>query len=356
MEKGSQVSGENGKEEMFKPLLCKTMNSKKILITGTSGFVGGFLVEEALSRGLTVHSAVRRSSKTDILDTLDTTLVYFDFEDIDGMAQILRKGSYDYIIHNAGLTKAKAKEAYFKVNEQYLRNLIEAIRNADLQLDKFLFVSSLAAYGPADYQSDGIVKETSTPHPVTNYGRSKLAAEQYLKKQQDIPYNIIRPTAVYGPREYDLLTVYQTLAKHIEAYVGLTKQRLTFVYVRDLVRAMLDIVMSDHEDAGYFITDGNSYTAQQMNAIVKRELGITWTLPIKLPILLVKIIAFCSEKIAGLSGNYPPLNIEKVNELRARDWSCDVSPLENDIGFKPKYDLECGLKETITWCKENKLV
>ena len=331
-------------------------NTKNILITGASGFVGGSLVEEAISRGLTVHSAIRRSSNTGILELLDTTLVYFDFEDIDGMSQILKEGNYDYIIHNAGLTKAKAKEAYFKVNEQYLRNLIEAIRKADLQLDKFLFVSSLAAYGPADYQDDHIVSETSTPHPVTNYGRSKLAAEQYLKKQQDIPYNIIRPTAVYGPREYDLLTVYQTLVKRIEPYVGLTNQRLTFIYVRDLVKAMMDIILSDHEDTGYFITDGNTYSAQQMNAIIKRELGISWTLPIKLPIFFVKVIAFISEKIAGLTGKYPPLNIEKVNELQARDWSCDISSLENDIDFEAQYDLDRGMKETIAWCKVQGLV
>ncbi len=331
-------------------------NSKKILVTGASGFVGGFLIDEAISRGLSVHSAVRKSSNTKILDQLNTTLVYFDFEDIDGMVQMLKDGSYDYIIHNAGLTKAKAKEAYFKVNEQYLRNLIEAIRKADLQLDKFLFVSSLAAFGPADFQDNNIVSESSTPHPVTSYGRSKLAAEQYLKKQQDIPYNIIRPTAVYGPREYDLLTVYQTLAKRIEAYVGLSKQKLTFVYVKDLVRAMMDILMSDHEHTRYFITDGNTYSAQEMNAIVKRELEVTWTVPIKLPIFLVKVLAFFSEKMAGLSGKYPPLNIEKVNELQARSWHCDISPLQDDIAYKAEYDLDNGLKETIAWCKKQGLV
>lgn len=332
------------------------MKPKKILITGASGFVGGFLVNEAISRGLTVHSAVRKSSNTEVLDGLDNKLVYWDFEDIDEMADILGKGGYDYIIHNAGLTKAKAKEAYFKVNEQYLRNLVEAIRKADLQLDKFLFVSSLAAYGPADFQPEGIVREDSTPHPVTNYGRSKLAAEHFLMKQQDIPYNIIRPTAVYGPREYDLLTVYQTLAKHMEAYVGLTNQRLTFIYVKDLVRAMMDILLSDKEGKAYFITDGNTYTAQKMNAIVKKEIGVKWTLPIKLPIFFVKVLAFFSEKISGFSDKYPPLNIEKVNELRARDWSCDISPLQTEIGFKSEYDLEQGLIETIAWCKEEGLV
>ena len=332
------------------------MKMKKVLITGASGFVGGFLVEEAISRGLTVHSALRNSSNTEVLDGLDTKLVYWDFEDIDKMANILRKGDYDYIIHNAGLTKAKAKEAYFKVNEQYLRNLVEAIRRADLQLDKFLFVSSLAAYGPADFQPENIVKENSTPHPVTNYGRSKLAAELYLIKQQDIPHNIIRPTAVYGPREYDLLTVYQSIAKHIEAYAGLTNQRLTFIYVKDLVRAMIDVLLSGHEYTGYFITDGSTYSAQEMNAIVKRELEVKWTIPIKLPILLVKFIAFCNEKIANLSEKYPPLNLEKVNELQARDWNCDISGLEKDISFLAEYNLDHGLKETIIWCKDQELV
>ena len=332
------------------------MKMKKVLITGASGFVGGFLVEEAISRGLTVHSALRNSSNTEVLDGLDTKLVYWDFENIDNMANILRKGDYDYIIHNAGLTKAKAKEAYFKVNEQYLRNLVDAIRMADLQLDKFLFVSSLAAFGPADFQPENIVKENSVPHPVTNYGRSKLAAELYLIKQQDIPHNIIRPTAVYGPREYDLLTVYQSLGKHIEAYIGLTNQRLTFIYVKDLVRAMIDILLSDHEYTGYFISDGHTYSAQEMNIIVKRELEVKWTIPIKLPILLIKFIAFCNEKIANISGKYPPLNIEKVNELQARDWNCDISGLEKDISFVAEYNLDHGLKETITWCKEQELV
>jgi len=332
------------------------MNSKKILITGASGFVGGFLVEEAISRGLTVHSAVRRSSNCEVLDELDTTLVYIDFEDVDALTKVLQNGNYEYIIHNAGLTKAKAKEAYFKVNEQYLRNLVEAIRNADLQMDKFLFVSSLAAYGPADLQQDGIVSESSTPQPVTNYGRSKLAAEKYLKKQQDIPYNIIRPTAVYGPREYDLLTVYQTLAKRMELYVGLSDQRLTFIYVKDLVRAIMDVLLSDHEDTAYFITDGKTYTAQEMNAIVKSEMNIKRTFKMKLPIFAVKTIAFFSEKIAGISGKYPPLNIEKVNELQARDWNCDISDLHRHVKFRAEYDLKLGMEETIDWCKKKGLL
>lgn len=329
---------------------------KKLLITGASGFVGGFLAEEASARDFEVHCAVRKTSDTSVLDQLDVKLVYLDFEDVEGMTHLLREGRYDYIIHNAGLTKSKSADAYYRVNDQYLRHLIAAIRKADLQLDKFLFVSSLAAYGPVDHQPDRLVSESSVPHPVTHYGRSKLAAEQYLKAQEDIPYIIIRPTAVYGPREYDLLTVYQTIAKSLELYVGLGQQRLTFVYVRDLVRVMMDVLLSDLEYRSYFVTDDQSYTAPEMNQLVKSALGQKWTIPIRLPIFVVKLIAHASEFLAGLSGKYPTLNVEKVNELKARDWSCDIKALQSDVGYAPQYDLNKGLQETIKWCRKENLL
>ena len=329
---------------------------KKILITGASGFVGGFLVEEAIHRGLDVYAAIRKTSDTTYLDPLNATLVYIDFENKEQLREIFTATNYDYVIHNAGLTKSKSKEGYFKVNKDYLRYLIEAIRSSDTQLDKFLFVSSLAAYGPADFQKDGIVTNESTPHPVTNYGRSKLAAEQYLNVVEDIPWCVIRPTVVYGPREYDLLTVFQTLAKGLELYVGFQSQVLTFVQVRDLVTAMMDVTLSDIEYKSYFITDGKTYSAQNMNKYILNQLNKNWAIPIKLPVSIVRGIGYISEKIAAISGKYPALNVEKVNELESRSWNCDICALKQDIQYSAKHDFESGIVETITWYKENKLL
>ncbi len=327
--------------------------SKKILITGASGFVGGFLVKEALNRGLEVFAAIRKTSNKQYLTDSRINFIYPDFENIKELSQHLTDLKPDYFIHNAGITKTPSKEEYFKVNAEYLNNIIQASNASKNALTKLTFVSSLAAYGPAEYTKSGIVKESSTPHPVTNYGRSKLKAEQYLKSQKEIPYVIIRPTAVYGPREKDLFTVYQLLNKGLDLSVGLEDQNLTFIYVKDLVRVILDSTLAHKKNVAYFATDLAVHTSTSYTKAIKKALGNKMALKIKLPITIVKILGFASEKIGGMFGNYPALNVEKVNELEASSWICDTTPLENDLKYKPQYDLETGLNESIKWYKEN---
>ncbi len=326
--------------------------SPRVLITGASGFVGGFLVDEALKMGMIVDAAVRKSSNTQYLTDPRINLVYIKLNDADHLAELLNKGNYQYIIHNAGLTRSKTPQTLFDVNEGSISVFIEAIQKADIPLEKFTFISSLAAYGPADFTKDGLVSNDSTPHPVTNYGRSKLAGEVLLKKSS-VPYTIIRPTAVYGPREKDLFTLYKTINSGLEVQIGFTEQLLTFVYVKDLVRAIVEITTDKScIKNSYFITDGNTYSAGELNSIVKKILNKK-TIKLKLPISFMRGVAFFVESISKLSGGFPPLNKEKMNELGARSWNCDVAPLEKDINFAANYDLETGLTETISWCKNN---
>ena len=182
--------------------------AKKILITGASGFIGSFLAENAISIGLETYAGIRKTSSTKYLQQKEVNFSYINFEDLDGLTCLLAEEKFDYIIHNAGITKSPSSETYDRVNAYYLKVFIDAIRSSGHIPEKFVFMSSLAAYGPAEFTQEEIVRENSNPSPVTNYGRSKLKAEVFLKSIQDIPYNIIRPTAVYGPREKDFLTLY----------------------------------------------------------------------------------------------------------------------------------------------------
>lgn len=327
----------------------------KLLITGASGFVGSFLVEEALSRGFEVYAGIRNSSSRKYLQDKRIKFFNIDLSSRDELEKALKKEKFNYIIQNAGVTKAKKEDTYYRVNAHAVDDFVEVLKHMDAVPEKFVFISSLAAFGPADNKKEHLVTSQSHPQPVTIYGKSKLKGEQLLRKHEGFPFSIIRPTAVYGPREEDLLTVYKMLNLKLELIIGNEDQKLTFVYVKDLVRAILDVMIKSKTGSDYFVTDGNVYSASEFNTEIKKVLK-TRTLKLKLPVSLVRIMAILSEKMSSLSGNYPALNLEKVKELECRSWECDISNLKRDIDYQPAYSLSEGMKETIDWYKSHNIL
>ena len=329
------------------------MNKEKILITGANGFIGKFLVADAIQKGLEVYATVRKNRDVSALEELGANIILIDYNQSNELIELLQKGAFQYIIHNAGLTKSPLADEFMKINKGLVVNLVEAIIHSGVKIKKFTFVSSFAAYGPADFQPDQIVKDTSTPHPVTNYGKSKLAAEQYLRTQKQIPYIIVRPTAVYGPGERDLFNVFQMVNRHLDIQPALLGQKLTFIYVKDLANLILKATLSPHANKAYFATDGNVYTGSALNGFIKESLG-KWTISIKIPIFVMTVLAYLTEKVTGLWDSYPIFNVDKVNEFKAKNWNCDVSNLWPDLGFKADCDLVKGIPLTVEWYKANK--
>ncbi|MBK8519206.1 MAG: NAD(P)-dependent oxidoreductase [Saprospiraceae bacterium] len=326
---------------------------EKLLITGANGFIGRFIAIEAIESGLEVYATVRQNSDISSLKGMGVHVITIDYNNQTELTNLFRDGQFKYVIHNAGLTKSPSSEEFLKINKGLMVSIMDAISASGHRIIKFTYVSSFASYGPADFQSNGIVTDTSKPHPVTKYGNSKLAAEQYIRNQKHIPYMIIRPTAVYGPGEKDLLNVFQLVNKHLDIQPALSGQKLTFIYVKDLARLILKATLSMHTNRAYFATDGHVYTGSALNGFIKEILGKR-TLSIKIPVPIMKGMAFVTEKAAGLWNSYPIFNLDKVNEFKAKSWNCDVSNLEPDLGFTAEYDLPKGLAETISWYKANK--
>ncbi|MDP1727855.1 MAG: NAD(P)-dependent oxidoreductase [Bacteroidota bacterium] len=327
---------------------------KKILITGASGFIGSFLVEEALKRDYEVYAGIRKSSSTKYLSDSRIKLTELDFSNPDLLNQkISELPQFDYIIHNAGLTRAPKKADYFTSNYQYTKNIIDALISQKKVPEKFIYMSSLAAYGPGDPELLNPVQVSDTPRPLTAYGRSKLESEKYLNTLPNFPHIIIRPTAVYGPREKDLFTVFKMINNNIELFVGFKKQHLTFIYVKDLVKAVFQSMESGIINRGYFVSDGNVYDGKILGNIIKKQLGKR-TLRISFPIGLVRLIAIISESTKYISGKQALLNYDKINELECTNWQCDIQPLIDELNFKPEYNLNEGIQETITWYKQTK--
>jgi nucleoside-diphosphate-sugar epimerase len=330
---------------------------KNVLITGSSGFIGSFLVEEGLKRNYRVYAGIRKSSSKEYLKDPGINFIEFDFCETGRIRETLRELKardirFDYIIHNAGLTKARKKEAYFNVNFLNTKNFIEALVAEDMVPVKFVFISSLAAYGPGDPVTMKPVMLSDSPMPIELYGKSKLEAENYITSLPGFPWLIMRPTGVYGPREKDYYVFFKTMNNRLETYIGSAKQILTFIYVKDLVRVIFDAIESPFVQKAYFVADGKEYSTETFAAITKKHLGKT-TFRITVPSGIVKQIAFSLEKICGIWGSIPTLNTDKYKVLSSTNWRCETGPLEKDLGFHAEYDLDKGVRETIDWYRQN---
>jgi len=322
---------------------------ERVLITGASGFVGYHLIEEALNNNLEVYAAVRKSSDIAHLKDFDIKYVYPDFDNIAALTEEFTQNKYNYVIHAAGLTRALTPQGYNRVNVQYTANLAKAAVQSP-SFKKFVFISSLAALGPLNTLT-GIITENTHPHPVTAYGQSKLAAEIQLKTIPDLNCIILRPTAVYGPRDKDIFIALKQYAKGLEAYIGTAAQKLSFIYVKDLAKAAIKALYSGKNQA-YNLSDGNFYDRYELADITVSILRVK-TRKIHLPVNFVKSIATMSDLIGSLRGKAPVLSREKLHELTAVNWYCATDRAEHDLGFYPQYDLAAGLQETISWYKAN---
>lgn len=327
------------------------MSKKKVLITGASGFVGYHLIKEALKSGLEVYAAVRKSSDVAHLKDFDIQYTDLDYTSVDELKADLEEKQYHYIIHAAGTTKAKTRAVYEEINAEYTKNLATAASTANIGLEKFIFVSSLAAMGPLKDLSVRI-QDDSKAHPVTHYGASKLLAEQYLAEFTTLPLLVIRPTAVYGPREKDLFILFESISKGLEPHIGSFKQQLSFVYVKDLARVIIQALSVPVVHQAYNISDGGVYDRYALAAYTRKALNKK-TFKFHLPVSLVALMASFMDFIYAGSKHTPTLNKEKMAELTAVNWACNTEHAKTDLGYAPEYDLEKGVMQTVKWYKLN---
>jgi nucleoside-diphosphate-sugar epimerase len=322
---------------------------KKLLITGVSGFVGYHLVSQAVSLGFEVFGAVRPNSEIGHLKEFNIQYRNLDYSNINALRNDIISNGYDFIIHAAGITKAKTLADYNQVNAVYSENL--ALAAIETKVEKFIFVSSLAAIGPVDNLS-AVIGTNQSPKPVTSYGISKLNAELSLSKLTKLPLIVIRPTAVYGPREKDIFILFESLNKGLEPYIGNFDQKLSFIYVKDLAKVILRALDSSVTHKAYNISDGHTYDRFALANISKKVLKKK-TLKFHIPLSIVRMMASMLDVIYKNSSKTPALNKEKLAELTAVNWICNIDSAKEELGFEPEFDLRTGLSETLNWYKEN---
>jgi nucleoside-diphosphate-sugar epimerase len=315
--------------------------SKKILITGASGFIGSFLVEKALKEGFEVWAGIRSGSDKRYLQDGRIRLIDLAYQRKESLKEqiqqhAVRHGKWDYIIHNAGITKCLHVSDFDKINYQYTVHLIEALQETGNIPEKFILMSSLSA--------------TLT---ASAYAQSKLKAEAFLQSTTDFPFLIMRPTGVYGPREKDYFLMIKSVRSGWDITAGRKEQKLTFIYVTDLADAVFSALQSPYIRKTYPVTDGQVYTDSAYTRIVKESLGKKHLIRIKIPLWLLYLVSVLCEFFARFSGKPSTLNRDKFVIMKQRDWTCDTSLLFKDLSFTPAYDLRKGIEACVEWYRGN---
>ena len=259
-----------------------------ILVTGASGFIGSFIVSEGLNLGHQMWAGIRGTSSREYLTDERIQFALLDLGNPEKLrTQLLQYREklgghgWDYVVHAAGATKCLHREDFFRTNTEGTQNLIEALRATNMIPQRFIFISSLSVFGairekpvrkasPDNPWIYSPILLTDTPQPNTAYGQSKLQAEEFLQNQKDIPYTILRPTGVYGPREKDYFLMAQSIKQHIDFAVGYKRQDITFVYVTDVVQAVFLALEKGKTGRRYFLSDGEVYQSSTFSNLIRQ--------------------------------------------------------------------------------------
>ena len=345
--------------------------NQKILVTGASGFIGSFIVEEALNRGFEVWAAMRRSSSKQFLTDERIHFIELNLSSEEQLKEQLSGHAFDYVVHAAGVTKCLDKQDFFRINTEGTKNLVRALMACQQQtpdsqhpLRRFVYISSLSIMGAIrEQQPYTEILETDDPHPNTAYGQSKLESERWLANlplslegagERPFPYVILRPTGVYGPRERDYFMMAKSIKAHSDFAVGYRQQDITFVYVSDVVQAVFLAMEKGETGRAYFLSDGEVYQSSTFSNLIRKELGNPWWIRVTAPIWVLRIVTFCGEYVGRLTGKVTALNNDKYHILKQRNWRCDIEPARRELGYEPQVKLEEGVRRSIKWYKENK--
>ena len=324
------------------------------MITGASGFIGSFIVEEALRRGFETWAAVRGSSSRQFLTDNRINFIELNLSSEELLTEQLRGLQFDYVVHAAGVTKCLDKQDFYRINTEGTQHLVRVLMALQMRIKRFVYISSLSIMGAIrEQQPYTEIRESDEAKPNTAYGRSKLEAEQWLDTVEDLPYVILRPTGVYGPRERDYFMMAKSIQSHTDFAVGYKQQDITFVYVTDVVQAVFLACEKGVTGRRYFLSDGEVYQSSTFSNLIRKELGNPWWIRITAPIWVLRVVTFVGEYVGRLTGKVTALNNDKYNIMRQRNWRCDIEPAKRELGYEPKVKLEEGVRCSISWYKEN---
>ena len=336
----------------------------RILVTGGNGFIGSHVVERLMAQGHELRLFLRTTSKTEFLDGLSgpstglragpSTGLGTSFERVNGDLRdeaSLARGvdGMDAVVHLGGVTAARTEAEYLAVNGGGTAALAQAALTAGVR--RFVYVSSLAAGGPSP---DGRPLAPGDGAPISAYGRSKAAGERAVLSHQDgMSVAVIRPPAVYGPRDRAFLPLYRIAKLGVFPLLGDGENLASFLHVHDAAAAIVQATETDGPSGGvYTACDGSPHSWRELVDAFAKAMGRRPRL-IPTPPFLYVAAGYLGGLASALIRRPLPLNPEQVDQMRQRYWVCDNEAICRDLGWQPKLSIEEGMAQTLAWYREH---
>jgi dihydroflavonol-4-reductase len=318
----------------------------KALVTGATGFIGSHLVQSLVEENWDVTCLIRSKSRTDFLQKFPVRFIEGSANDIESLGKAVI--GQDYVFHLAGRIRPTSRVDYDIANHQLTRNLVQVCLMKNTSLKRFVYISSISAAGPSlpSFYSE----ESQAPSPVSEYGRTKLKGEEAVRKVWDlIPATIIRPPNVYGPRQQETELLLKLISKRIIPLLKGKKETASLIYVQDLIQGILQAALSPKtKNQIYYLTDGKAYSWRKIILTVKKVvLGESFFFP--LPEELISFAAWLVDmlKKTGLIKSYFGRKLWRA--MTKTPWLFSSSKAESAFGFRARYNLENGIKETVNY-------
>ncbi|HQY61060.1 MAG: NAD(P)-dependent oxidoreductase [Myxococcales bacterium] len=327
----------------------------KVLVTGASGFLGSHVAERLATAGHDVRVLVRRTSNRKFLETLPRARIEFAEGSVEDAARVEEAVvGVDAIVHSAGVVKALTAADFHTTNVQGTQNLLEAARKlvrAGGALRRFVQVSSLEASGPS---RDGEPVSLAQEEPCTEYGRSKLAAEKAcLALKDELPITILRPTAIYGPRDNELLEAFRAVKRRVLPLTGDGTTKYTFVYGPDCAEACIRALDAEVPSGSiYFVADGDVWEQRASMMKIEDALDQRALMRAGVPFGVMRAAAFFVEAYGKAAKKPVMLTREKVAMLE-NHFVCDAAATRAALGWEPEVRWPEGTRLTAKWYLEH---
>jgi nucleoside-diphosphate-sugar epimerase len=324
------------------------------IVTGATGFIGGHLVDALVEAGESVRCLVRRPGSVEAPLQARFYLADFSIPSLGLGDEVF--ANVDVVYHVAGATRATSEEGFHEANVNVTRRLLDRLKEVGART-RFVYISSQAAAGPAhravrrSTTTDMPLTEDDTPTPIEAYGRSKLAAEQLVTvRSNQLPVTIVRPVAVYGPRDRDFLSIFRWVRRGIAVYPGIRDAVVTTIYVHDLVRGIIAAGTSEGAvGRTYFMGSGEFANWRAIYRMAAEVMGKGTLREVELPLGLVRAGGAVGDFVGRVTRRPLLLNSSKATLAEPRSWTCSSQRAREELGFVATTRLQDGLRATYDW-------